>query len=75
MSGPRYGIILVYSTSHAIKGERVLKEAGIPHKLIPVPRQISSDCGSCLRVNLENLAKARELLAAAQVGVEGAHEI
>ena len=71
MSGPQYGIILVPSTSHALKGERVLKEATIACKLIPVPRQISSDCGSCLRVDLPDLERAVELLHTAQVGIEG----
>lgn len=75
MTTLRYGIILVYSTSHALKGERLLNAAGIPNKLIPVPRHISSDCGSCLRVQLEDLVKARDLLAAAKVGVDGTHEI
>jgi hypothetical protein len=32
-----------------MKAEKMLKKAGIPHKLIPVPRSISSDCGVCLR--------------------------
>lgn len=75
MNSARYGIILVYSTSHALKGERVLKAAGIPHKLIPVPRHISSDCGSCLRVARNDMGRARDLLEAANVGVEGTHEI
>ena len=75
MKNERYGIILVYSTSHAIKGERVLKKAEIPNKLIPVPRHISSDCGSCLRVDLDNLERSKDLLEAAQVGVDGTHEI
>ncbi|MDI9570890.1 MAG: DUF3343 domain-containing protein [Pseudomonadota bacterium] len=38
------------SVSHALKAEKLLKAAGMPHKLIPVPRHISSDCGVCLRI-------------------------
>ncbi len=45
-----YAVILVYSTSHAIQAERVLKAAGLPAKLIPTPRHLSSDCGSAIRV-------------------------
>jgi hypothetical protein len=37
------------SVHHALRAEKILKENGIPHKLIPVPRHISSDCGVCLR--------------------------
>ncbi|PKN80222.1 MAG: hypothetical protein CVU51_14830, partial [Deltaproteobacteria bacterium HGW-Deltaproteobacteria-1] len=29
--------------------EKILKAEKLPHKLIPVPKQISSDCGVCLR--------------------------
>ena len=75
MTPREYGVILVYSTNHALKGERVLDKAGIRNKLIPVPRHISSDCGSCLRVERSRLAEAHQLLLAAGVGVEGTHEI
>ena len=44
-----YHVILFDSVHHALRSEKILKEAGIPHKLIPVPRHISSDCGICLR--------------------------
>jgi uncharacterized protein YqgV (UPF0045/DUF77 family) len=42
-------VALFDAVSHVMKAEKVLKSAGIPHKLIPVPRSISSDCGVCLR--------------------------
>jgi hypothetical protein len=44
-----YYVILFKSISYALKAEKILKAEGIPHKLIPVPRVISSDCGICLR--------------------------
>jgi hypothetical protein len=47
---PPYAVFLFPSVGHALKAEKILKEQGIVHKLIPVPRQISSDCGVCLRV-------------------------
>jgi len=50
MSGSAYAVVLVPSTSHAIRGEHVLNMAGIASKLIPVPRTISSECGVCLRI-------------------------
>jgi len=28
-----------------------LRKRDIPHKLIPVPRHLSSDCGYCIRIN------------------------
>ena len=44
-----YYVILFKSVSYALKAEKILKACGLPHKLIPVPKQISSDCGICLR--------------------------
>jgi hypothetical protein len=50
MAAPRYAVFLFPSVGHALKAEKILQAAGIVHKLIPVPRQIGSDCGVCLRV-------------------------
>lgn len=44
-----YYVILFKSVSYALKAEKILKAEGLPHKLIPVPKEISSDCGICLR--------------------------
>ena len=44
-----YYIALVYSTSLAIRAEKICKDANIPVKLIPTPRHLSSDCGIVLR--------------------------
>ena len=44
-----YYVILFKSVSYALKAEKILKAEKLPHKLIPVPKQISSDCGICLR--------------------------
>ncbi|MEE9911567.1 MAG: DUF3343 domain-containing protein [Deltaproteobacteria bacterium] len=41
-------VILFKSVSYALKAEKILKTEGLPHKLIPIPKQISSDCGICL---------------------------
>lgn len=58
-----YHVILFDSVHHALKSERILKERGIPHKLIPVPRNISSDCGICLRFTTDLKKLIEEALA------------
>jgi len=58
-----YHVILFDSVHHALKSERILKERGIPHKLIPVPRNISSDCGICLRFTTDLKELIEEALA------------
>ena len=46
---PQYYVMLFKSVSYVLKAEKILKKEGLPHKLIPVPKHISSDCGICLR--------------------------
>jgi len=46
---PSYYVMLFKAVSYALKAEKILKAEQLPHKLIPVPKQISSDCGICLR--------------------------
>ncbi len=68
-----YYVILVPSTSVAIRGEHVLNQKGIASKLIPVPRHLSSECGVCLRVRAEDLAAAQQALDAAKVPYQSVH--
>jgi hypothetical protein len=46
---PQYSVILFKAVSYVLKAEKILKKEGLPHKLIPVPKHISADCGICLR--------------------------
>jgi hypothetical protein len=46
---PQYSVMLFKAVSYVLKAEKILKKEGLPHKLIPVPKNISSDCGICLR--------------------------
>ena len=45
-----YAVILVESTSLALRIEKLMKKEGFIYKLIPVPRHLSSDCGVCVRI-------------------------
>jgi hypothetical protein len=50
MSGQqKYFVMLFKSVSYVLKAEKILKKESLSHKLIPVPKHISSDCGICLR--------------------------
>jgi len=70
-----YAVLLVDSTSHAVRIEKTLAQVGMACRLVPVPRQLSSDCGVCVRVRQEDAAAAQELAAAAGVQVAGVHPI
>lgn len=58
-----YCVILFKAVSYALKAEKILKQEGQPHKLIPVPKYISSDCGVCLRINVDAKDKIVALLS------------
>jgi len=69
------GVILFPSVHFALRAEKLMKEKGISHKLIPVPRHLSSDCGVCLRIPWEKKGEVLEVLAQAGVKVDGSHSL
>jgi hypothetical protein len=70
MTEPDYSVVLFSSTSGALRAEKLAKEARLRVKLIPVPRQLSSDCGICLRCDSTDLEAVRSLLERAKVEYE-----
>jgi hypothetical protein len=55
-------VFLFESVSAALVAEKVLKDMGITNKLIPVPRQLSSDCGVCIRVESDDQLRVEQAL-------------
>lgn len=55
-------VILFYSTNMAIWAADELKENNIKCKLIPVPRELSSDCGYCVSVSEDDKDKAEAII-------------
>jgi len=69
------GVILFPSVHFALQAEKLVKAKGISYKLIPVPRQLSSDCGVCLRIPWEKKEDVLRILAQSAVKVDGAHPL
>jgi hypothetical protein len=57
-----YSVILFPSSSHSIWTARMLKKAGIERKMVPIPRNLSSDCGYCVRIRRVDIQKAKDVL-------------
>ncbi len=64
-----YGVVLFHTTSAALRAEKVLQRAGLTVKLIPTPREFSSDCGIALRFLWVQAEQARTALEAAGVAI------
>jgi hypothetical protein len=62
MNTGNYGVILTYSTGHSLRAEKILNEAGIETKMIPVPRNLSSDCGVAVRIRRQDRESALKAL-------------
>ena len=70
-----YAVVLVQSTSHAMRVEKLLRDAGISSKMIPMPRHISSDCGACVRIRYGDMDAVRRVVEAARLEVESIQAI
>ena len=57
-----YAVVLVPSTSHAIRCEKILKRAGIQCRLVPVPRHLSSNCGLAVHFDWEQRGQVENVL-------------
>lgn len=67
---PEFAVILVDSTSHALRIEKLLNQQGLTSKLIPVPRHLSSDCGVCVRILQKEMVDIQRLLEEHQISIQ-----
>jgi hypothetical protein len=65
-----HSVVLFYSTSGALRAEKLAKQAGLKVKLIPVPRHLSSDCGLCLRFESSAVEDLQAILEGSSVEFE-----
>ena len=62
-----YGVVLFHTTSSAIRAEKLLIGEGYAVKLVPTPRQFSSDCGIALRFEWDYREQVNLVLNGANV--------
>jgi hypothetical protein len=76
MADIEYAVVLFHSTQGAIKAERVLVRGGFSSiKLIPTPRELSSDCGTALRCAWADIEAVIAVLQAAHVKYDSVHKV
>lgn len=70
-----YCVLTFHTTHHALNSEKVLKEYGIPVKLIPVPRQVSSSCGIAAEFPCDEKDRIQLICKQHHIEVDDIHEI
>jgi hypothetical protein len=68
-------VVLFHTTSAAFRAEKILRAHAFVVKLIPTPRELSSDCGTALRFAWDNADRVSKLLADGWVDVAGIHPL
>ena len=70
-----YLIITFHTTAAAIAMERLCRDKGLPGRLIPVPRELTADCGMAWCAPVEAAARLRALAADRSLEYEGWQEL
>lgn len=68
-------IVTFRTTTGAMAMERACKAAGVPGRLIPVPRTITAGCGLCWAAPKEARETVEELVMEQHLDVDGLYAI
>jgi hypothetical protein len=68
-------IITFFTVHQALRAEKVLLQEGFKISMIPVPREISSDCGVALRFECKEKARIEGILENNKVKIEHIHHL
>lgn len=67
----RDGVLIFNSVHRVMKAEKLLKGSNLDVRIMPVPRQLSSDCGLSIAFRMEDERLIREALSTAGLAPEG----
>ena len=68
-------VIAFASTAHAMRVEAFCAAAGLPGRLIPVPREITAGCGLAFKTLPEEETHFRAVFAAEGIEYEGMYTV
>ena len=68
-------VITFHTTAAAMAMEKFCKEENVPGRLIPVPRELTADCGMAWCAPVEAAARLRALAADHSLEYEGWQEL
>jgi len=67
--------ITFLSVHDVMKAEKLLLKINLPIRIIPVPKQVSPECGMALQVDCAKLIEARRVLASMAGRMKNAYRI
>ncbi|SHJ63079.1 [FeFe] hydrogenase H-cluster radical SAM maturase HydE [Paramaledivibacter caminithermalis] len=67
----KYYLIMAGSTSHMLRGDKLLKDKGISTSLVPAPSEYGTVCATAIKVNREDKEKSEKLLRDNNIIIEG----
>ena len=74
MNSERYKVV-VFHTIHAMfRVKKELDRLGVEVRIVPVPRSISSDCGSALLIGASQEDAVRSAVSDGQLEIQGIFE-
>lgn len=62
-------VAIFHSIHRVMKAEKVLLQQQVEMTLIPVPRQLSADCGMAIRFSIDLLDHVQSILTGAQLKI------
>lgn len=68
-------VVTFRTTAAAMEMERACKDAGVPGRLIPVPRTITAGCGMCWAAPPSAREAVEELVMARHLMIDGIYDI
>lgn len=68
-------IFTFYTVSEVLKFEKVLKANNISVKLMPVPRNLSTSCGTCASTEKKHLNEIKALIEENKLVYDEIHEL
>ncbi|NLY84980.1 MAG: DUF3343 domain-containing protein [Tissierellia bacterium] len=70
-----YCVVTFHITQHALIFEKVMKNKDVEVKLMPVPRQVSSSCGTAAKIPCDLEEDIKNWCNEENIQIEGFHKI
>ncbi|MCK8827837.1 DUF3343 domain-containing protein [Natroniella acetigena] len=75
MRKEEYNLYVFNSTHHALKAEQVLKDNEYQLMMVPIPTEITADCGTAIKLDIEDEQGALSVLTEANVQLAGYYKV